>query len=131
MMKTINRLTNHYEQHPPQLSYGGSEGKNVTAKIYPSLPHEEMSKPLGVGSVQIWFKEFPATKTSLPIEGYCVVNACLDETGRLNPAALPLWPEMEGHGLRVMIYADMLNCIQMKAIGGFTTYKTRLEMTIS
>ncbi len=127
-METINRLRKHYEQYPPRLSYGGTEGKNVTGKPYLKWPHEEESKSLGVGSVKVWHKRIPTVTSMLPVEGYCVVNACLDETGRFNPEALPLWPEMEGHELDIVVYVDMFDCIRMRAIGGFTFFKTRARM---
>ena len=128
-MELITRLRAHYAQCPPRLSYGGSEGKNVTGKVYPKWPDDEVSKPLGAGAVQVWSNKILAIAEALPIEGYCVVDACLDETGRLNPEALPLWPEMEGHELSVTVYVDMYDRILMRAIGGFTSHKTRNAVT--
>ena len=128
-MELITRLRAHYAQCPPRLSYGGSEGKNVTGKAYPKWPEDEASKPLEAGAVQVWSNKIPAVAEALPVEGYCVVNACLDETGRLKPEALPLWPEMEGHELSVTVYVDMYDRILMRAIGGFTSHKTRNAVT--
>ena len=122
--KMARRLRIHYEQCPPRLSYGGSEGKNIEGKAYPKWPTEEESKLLKVAVVKVWYKKLPATDT-FPVEGYCVVNACLDETGRLTPDAVPLWPEMEGHEVSICIYVDMYDRIFMRAIGGFTSFKTR------
>lgn len=123
-MEMVRRLKAHYEQCPPRLSYGGNEGKNVTGKSYQKWPTEEESKILGVGAVKVWYKKLSAKTDALPIEGYCVVDACLDETGRLTPDALPLWPEMEGHELTICVYVDMYDRIFMRAIGGFTSFKT-------
>jgi hypothetical protein len=93
-MEMISKLRTHYEQYPPRLSYGGNEGKNVTGKSYQKWPTEEESKPLGVAAVKVWYEKLSAKADTFPVEGYCVVDACLDDTGRLIPDALPLWPEM-------------------------------------
>jgi hypothetical protein len=124
-MEMVRRLRTHYEQHPPRLSYGGNEGKNVTGKSYQKWPTEEESKPLGVAVVKVWCEKLSAKADAFPVEGYCVVDACLDETGRLTPNALPLWPEMEGHEISICVYVDMYDRIFMRAIGGFTSFKTR------
>jgi hypothetical protein len=124
-MELFDRLKIHYEQCPPRLSYNGLEGTNVIGKRYSKLPTAEELGPLGKDSLQVWHKKVPATTGTLPVEGYCVIEACLDVTGRSNPDALPLWPEMEGHELYIDIYVDNLNRILMRAIGGFTSYETR------
>lgn len=124
-METINRLKTHYEQHPPRLSYGGNEGKNVTGKRYQKWPTEEEFNSWGIAAVKVWHEKLPAKTDTFPVEGYCVVNASLDESGYLTPDALPLWPEMEGHELSICVYVDMFGRIHMKAIGGFTSYETR------
>jgi hypothetical protein len=124
-MELINRLRTYYEQYPPHLSYGGNEGKNVTGKPYQKWPTEEEFDSLGIAAVKVWHKNLPARANAFPIEGYCVVDACLDESGRLTPNALPLWPEMEGHELLICVYVDRLDRIHMRAIGGFTSFETR------
>ncbi len=126
-MEQITRLIAHYAQCPPRLSYGGPEGTCVKGKLYPKWPDED-SKLLGVGNIQVWAKTIPAIEKTLLIEGYCVVDACLDETGHLTPEAVPLWPEMEGHELYLIIYVDPHNRILVRAIGGFTSYKTRTSI---
>lgn len=75
----INKLKTHYEQYPPRLSYGGNEGKNVTEKSYQKWPTEEESKPLGVAAVKVWYEKLSAKADTFPVEGYCVVDACLDD----------------------------------------------------
>ena len=124
-MEMISKLKTHYEQYPPRLSYGGNEGKNVTEKNYQKWPTEEESKPLGVAAVKVWHEKLSAKADAFPVECYCVVDACLDDSGRLIPDALPLRPEMEGHELSICVYVDMFDQIHMRAIGGFTSFKTR------
>lgn len=124
-MEMARRLMTYYEQYPPRLSYGGNEGKNITGKIYQMWPTEEESKFLGVASVKVWHEKLPAKANVFPVEGYCVVDACLDESGRLTPDALPLWPEMEGHELSICVYVDMYERTFMRAIGGFMSFETR------
>lgn len=130
-MELIEKLIAHYKLNPPRLSYDGREGRDVKGAAYPSWPKEEEIKLLGVGSIAVWRGRIPGTKIELPVEGYCVVDACLDETGRFIPEALPLWPEMEGHELSIIVYVDRLDCVRMRAIGGFTTIKTRAEIANS
>lgn len=124
-MELINRLMTHYKQYPPRLSYGGNEGKNLTGKSYQKWPTEEELNSLGIAAVKVWYEKYPPTTDKLPVEGYCVMDACLDESGRLTPDALPLSPEMEGHELSICVYVDMLDRIHMRAIGGFTSFETR------
>jgi len=127
-MEVIPRLRKHYEKNPPRPSYKGTEGKSMTGKVYSRWPHEEETRQLGVGAVEVWKERIPATQSILPLEGYCLVDACLDDTGHINTEVLPLWPEMEGHELLIVIYVDMFDCTRMRAIGGFTSRKTRIEM---
>jgi hypothetical protein len=124
-MEVISRLKTHYEQYPPRLSYGGNEGKNITGKRYQKWPTEEEFNSLGIAAVKVWHEKLPATADTFPVEGYCVVDTCLDNSGRLIPDALPLWPEMEGHELSICVYVDRLDRIHMRAIGGFTSFETR------
>lgn len=124
-MELVNRLRMHYEKYPPRLSYGGSGGKNVKGKTYSKWPAEEEFASLGVAAIQVWYSKIPASTEILPVEGYCVVDACLDQSGHLTPDALPLWLEMEGHAIYINVYVDMYACVHMRAIGGFTSYKTR------
>lgn len=89
-MEMISKLKTHYEQYPPRLSYGGSEGKYVTGKSYQNWPIEEEFKLLGAAGVKVWYEKLSAKEDAFPIEGYCVVDACLDDTGRLIPDAIAM-----------------------------------------
>lgn len=122
-MDIIERLKSHYERNPPRSSYGGSEGEGMRGTVYHKWPEGEDSKTLG--GVVVWQGDIAASSGALPPDGYCVVDVCLDPSGYETPDAFPLWPEMEGHALRVVIYVDMFNRIHAKAVGGFSSYKKR------
>jgi hypothetical protein len=133
--KLIKRLMGFYmklkmlhDQCSPRISYAGIEAKSVKREEYLYWPREEEMKPLGPGAVQIWHKKIPAMRDAPPIEGYCFVEVCLDEAGSDIPKVLTLYPEMEGHELCITIYVNMYGRIQMKAIGGFTSHKTRADL---
>lgn len=117
-MHNVERLRTYYQKLPPCMSYGGSEGESLKGKVYAKWPEEELSASLG-GPI-VWRSHILAMPDVPVPDGYCSVDACLDSSGLQNPEALPLFPEMEGHELRVVVYVDCLNRIWMKAIGGFT-----------
>ncbi|MDP1609399.1 MAG: hypothetical protein Q8L98_08840 [Chlamydiales bacterium] len=120
------RLKTHYQQLSPKPSYDGMGGERIwSTKPYSQWPKEEEKI---IAGIPVFTKRFPASEKSLPIEGYRIVEACLDVSGCTNPEVFPLWPEMEGHEIWVTIYVDALNCIRMKAIAGFTLHKTREEI---
>lgn len=127
-MVQIERLTKNYTENPPRLSFNGSEGQSVTGMVHSEWPHNEEKEHLGDGSIIVWRSRIPAGTSPLPVEGYCVVNACLDVTGRSIPERLPLFQEMEGHELIIVVYVDKLGCIRMRAIGGFTSLATRSRL---
>ena len=127
-MHVIERLTNYYKQNPPRLSYGGSEGENMRGKVYLEWPKEE--EVTNRGEVVVWLENIEASSDAPPIEGYCIVDVSLDPSGHKNPDALPLFPEMKGHALRIAVYVDSLDRIHMKAVGGFSSHGTRENAVI-
>ncbi len=126
IMENIRRLRAHYEHYPPRLSYIGKEETSITGKCYQKWPKEEEYKRLGA---TVWHQKLPASADALPVEGYCVIDACLDNSGHLTPDAMPLHPEMKGHELSICIYVSMLDRIHMRAIGGFTSIETRATLS--
>lgn len=127
-MRTIEASIEHYKSHPPRLSYGGSEGEGFKVLAFEQYPHEEANKLFPPGCTVIWRGHFPDIKNGLPLEKYCVVSVCLDSWGNSMPKAIPLLPEMEGHALIASIYVDMFGRIFGCALGGATSYETRVLM---
>jgi hypothetical protein len=74
---------------------------------------------------EVYYNEYPASRSDLPVEAYCLVTICLDSRGDSVPNAIPLLLEMEGHAVKVGIYIDMFDRIFAYAIGGATTHATR------
>lgn len=124
-MKTVEDLIEHYKFHPPQFSYGGSEGTGFKVRIFEEYPHEEANTLFGPGCVVVWRGRFPEPKSNLPLEKYCIIRVCLDSGGNSIPEAIPLHPEMEGHSLIASIYVDMFGRIFGCALGGITSHETR------
>jgi len=115
-MNVFERLTQHYQTQPPRLSFRGSEGSAMQMRIFDKYPDEEATKPLGV---TVWRHRSTASPDVAPAVGYCMVDACLDVSGWNNPDALPLPVEMKNHELEIVVYLDCLDCIRMRAIGGY------------
>jgi hypothetical protein len=125
-MTLEEKLKKSYQELPPKPSYDGIGGEGICpTRVSPQWPKEEEQITLGIS---VWCERFPATEIFLPIEGYAIMEVCLDASGNMRPEVFPLWPEMEGHETWVVIYVDPLNCIRMKAIAGFTLHKTREEI---
>lgn len=121
-MDVITRLKKHYENRAPRLSFGGSEGDAVQTRSYDKWPEKETMQTLGV---VVWRDHVKASPNISSPDGYRVVDACLDVSGTLDPDALPLPPEMQGHELQIAIFVDNLDCIRMRAIGGYSQPKAQ------
>jgi hypothetical protein len=117
-MNVIARLIKHYQIQQPRLSFGESEGSAVQMCLFDKWPDQEAIKSLGV---VVWRHKTMASPDTAPTIGYCMVNAYLDLSGRSNPDALPLPREMQNHELQIVVYVDYLDCIRMRAIGGYTS----------
>ncbi len=116
-MNTIERLTEHYLIQPPQLSFGGSEGTAIQRRVFDKWPDQEATNPLG--GIAVWRYRTTSSPEATPSIGYCVVDACLDVSGRGTPDALPLPLEMQNHEVEIIVYVDHLDCIRMRAIGSY------------
>lgn len=118
-MNIIERLRAHYQIQPPRYSFkGSSEGLTMEAQLFDKRPNQ---KAIDL-EIPVW-REFKQANAGVSLDGYCVVNVLLDASENGNPEMLPLPPQMEGHELETEIYVDCLNCIRMRAIGGYTRCK--------
>ena len=116
-MNIIEKLTKHYQTQPPKLDFGGSEGTAFQTQVFEEWPDHEAIKPLG--GVTVWrYRTAVSPKDILNVR-YCVVDVCLDVSGRDTPAALPLPPEMQNQPTEIVVYVDHLDCIRMRAIGSY------------
>jgi hypothetical protein len=116
-MNVFERLTKYYQTQPPRLSFGGSEGSALQMRVFDKYPDEEATKPLGI---TVWRHRSTVNLDTAPIVGYCMVDVCLDFSGWSNPDALHLPLEMQNHELEIVVYLDRLDCIRMRAIGGYS-----------
>ncbi len=119
-MQNALKLKEHYETDPPRLSFGGTEG----CTFHKDWPKSEYNESIE-GSIPVWRHTEPRSDEGLSLDGYCVVNVCLDPSGRQIPEVLSLPKEMEGHEIRILVYLTSLDCISMRAIGGITNSSTK------
>jgi hypothetical protein len=128
-MYNVEKIKCHYDNHPPRLSFGGSEGLSVKGTVFLKFPEEEFYR--NSNGITVLHSKIEATNPSLSVDGYCLVEACLQIGGKEIPDALPFFPEMEGHSISVIVFVDWFERIRMRAIGGFTTYKNRAALRIA
>ncbi len=116
-MDVIERLIQHYLNQAPLLSFTAQEGDSLKVRQYHEWPEKEAGEELGA---PVWRGHEKASSNTPPPDGYCVIDACLDASGFKNPGTLPLHPQMRGQEIRIIVYVDTLNCIHMRAIGGYS-----------
>jgi hypothetical protein len=110
-MDIIEKLRNEYEAYQPKLAY---EGSNEHLQKFDKLPPTKL-----IDAKRVWDKHFQADPGIPSPDGYYIVDTDLDLSGSICPDVLQLPSEMQGQELWIEIYVDRLNCIHMRAIGGY------------
>jgi hypothetical protein len=121
-MNTVTRLKCHYKHTPPQILFGGLVGNDHLHKEWPEMLDKEN---LGI---RVWEKSIESNSdASCPVDGYYVIDECLDPRGDQTPPVLTLPLNTQGHDLHIIVYVDIFNRICMRAIVGATVQNVQAE----
>lgn len=115
-MYTFDKLKNHYKSKPPKINFGEKDALGMQVRITGKFPFDESTRDVGP---IVWRKKLALDADTKSAAHYGHVDICLDFTGDTIPETIPLPSEMKGQKIELTLYLDELDCVRMRAIGGY------------
>lgn len=115
----FDEISLYYKTNPPRVTFGSPEAQKIRMRVTSKFPYDDATKDLGPIVYKTRTTVAPNTP---PTSRYCFVDVCLDFTGTSAPDIISLPNEMKDNEVQITLYLDELDCIRLRAIGGYNPY---------